>query len=753
MAYRKWVVFVLLFTLCIFPTFAYADSSADFESTESISVKLKRFLGNQTEISLAINGKYLINNSEEITEGKSYKVRVENGTTLVLYENGAKLGTYQNSFLITPIQYGINNYSVINGRNYLGNIEFTIESGSYVRPINTLPLEDYLKGVVPGEMPAGWSVEALKAQAVAARTYVKSKSGAVIDDTISYQAYDGYIWGSSLYKNSNAAVEETAGKVLRYNGNLISAVYSSSNGGFIESNANYWGTPQVPYLIAKRDPYDPKISWNIALNKQQINTSQLDLVHPEKWWNSVSEAQAATTELSGIKNYVKSNTGASDIKVTGISKVSFADEFTRTSSGESTGYRTKGTIHVEYFKKDSAGNYVRTLPGELPDNYSTTIAGATRYETSVEISKAGWSGTADAVVLGRGDVHVDAITGAVLAKKYNAPLLLTTSTAMPNVVLTRIKELNPKQIYLLGGKAAISENVEKTLVSQGYQVVRVNGETRYDTSVEIAKKTETFSEVFITNGADSSPDALSIASYAASKQIPIILANTNWLSDRTVELLKEKKISKVTIIGGTSAVSTNIENKLKSIGINNIERISGETRFDTSIAIANKYSFNKNKVYFAQGRVFIDALPGAVLAAYQDAPVILTEKNSLPQVTKQWIQSLGFRPSIVYLGGEDAISKSARDQIKGALIGDIKKFTFELNDTKISVLRSMMGVSKFKSYLITNVAENSSQFIINGLGYGHGVGMSQYGAKAMAEQGFRYDQILGHYYPNTNLTN
>ena len=82
--------------------------------------------------------------------------------------------------------------------NYLGNIQFTIESQKYVRPINTLPLEDYLKGVVPGEMPAGWSVEALKAQAIAARTYVKTKAASVIDDTISYQAYDGYIWGSRL---------------------------------------------------------------------------------------------------------------------------------------------------------------------------------------------------------------------------------------------------------------------------------------------------------------------------------------------------------------------------------------------------------------------------------------------------------------------------------------------------------------------------------------------------------------------------
>ena len=556
-----------------------------------------------------------------------------------------------------------------------------------------------------------------------------------------------------LYNNSNLAVEQTAGKVLRFNGNLISAVYSSSNGGFIESNANYWGSTQVPYLIAKKDPYDPKIGWKIALDKQQINTSQLDLTKPEQWWNSVSETQASVTELKNIKSYVLNKSGASDVKITGITKVNFPDEFTKTASGESTGNRTKGTVHIEYFMKDSAGNYVRNLPGELSDNYATTLAGNTRYETSVEISKAGWSGTADTVVIGRGDVHVDAITGTVLAKKYNAPLLLTSSTALPDVVLNRIIELKPKQVYLLGGTSAISENVKLTLENRGYKVDRVKGSTRYDTSVEIAKKAEVFSEVFITSGADQSPDALSIASYAASKQIPIILANQNTLSESAQQLLKDKKVSKVTLIGGKSALSDTIVNQIKALGINNIERVSGETRYHTSIAIANKYSFDKSKVYFAQGKVFIDALPGAVLASNFNAPVILTDKDYLPDVSKQWIQSLGFRPNIVYLGGEGAISQTTRDQIKGALIGDIKKLKLETNDAKMSVIRGMMGGTKFKSYHVTNVEESPSQFIINGLGYGHGVGMSQYGAKAMAEQGKMYNDILNHYYPGTSLGN
>ena len=395
------------------------NSNNVFNNAETVSVKLTRYLFNKTEISLAIKGKYLINNSIEITEGNDYSIKVENGSYLSLYVNGNKVQTFQNSFLISPIQYGTNNYAIINGREYLGNIEFTVEDSKYIRPINTLPIEDYLKGVVPGEMPASWgakALEALQAQAVAARTYVKTHAGSVINDTVSYQAYEGYKW----HPYTNTAVDQTAGKVLRYNGGLISANYSSSNGGYTESNANYWGSDQLPYLIAKKDPYDPKNPWQIVLDKQQINTSQLDLSQPEQWWSSVKESQVDTAELKNIKNYLLRQTGASDIKIIGFPKVGFSDDFTRTANGESTGNRTKGTVHIEYFMKDSEGNYVRQLRGDIPEDFAKTISGKTRYETSVEISRTGWTGTSDTIVLERGDVHVDAITVAVLAKKYNA---------------------------------------------------------------------------------------------------------------------------------------------------------------------------------------------------------------------------------------------------------------------------------------------------------------------------------------------
>ncbi|GAM12014.1 SpoIID/LytB domain-containing protein [Mesobacillus selenatarsenatis] len=746
--YKQLILLIAVFLLA--STFSGKSTLANSEPI--VKVKLVNYLGNKTSIPLKITGEYLLDGTS-LTSGNQYYVKNENGK-IAIYHGSKLLKSSDMPLTITPKEYGQSHYANINGRNYLGTMRFTKE-GSYVRPVNELSMEDYLKGVVPAEMPASWSLEALKAQAIAARTYIKARISQVIDDTVKYQAYSGYTWNSSYYAKTNQAVNDTAGQVLTHNGRLISAVYSSSNGGHTESNSNYWGSAKLPYLPSKPDPYDPKIEWNITLNKEQISLSGLDLSQPQLWWGQVRE-KAQGNELLNInyiKSYIRNNYHPNtEIKVTGIPKVGVGSGYTLADSGTTTGKRTTGTLHVEYIMKDSSGNYVRDLPGNLPDNYSTTLGGPSRYHTSVDISEKGWPSTASAVVLGRGDIHVDAITGTVLAKKLNSPLLLTKSDEVPSVVLERIKELQPSTVYLLGGESAIDSSSENQLKTMGYNVERINGASRYHTALKIADQIGAFSEVFITSGDENSPDALSIASYAASKQIPIILTAQDKLLQSTLDTLKKHQVNKVTIIGGESAVSTGIVDQLKSSGIGDVSRIEGPSRYHTSIEIAKRLSFDTNTLYFAQGQTFIDALPGAVLASKSNAPVILTEKDSLSYDAEKWIKSLGIRPSVVYLGSEAAISETARQEIKNALIGDIKVHVMKKDNVGIGVLRAMMGGTLFKSYHIDNVNETSTQFAINGKGFGHGVGMSQYGAKKMAELGKPYQEILGHYYPGSVIT-
>jgi SpoIID/LytB domain protein len=304
-------------------------------------------LGGTASVSDSVVSK--LPNELRIEPGTYYSVKVENGR-LMLYKGSSRIRDFgTSSFMLVPDQYSAQNQIRLDGVSYLGKMEFFIENGEYVRPVNRhIPYEDYLKGVVPHEMPASWHVEALKAQAVAARTYSIDDVGKVVPDTQAYQVYGGYNW----YPNSTKAVDATAGEVLRYNGKLIDAVFSSSNGGHTESNANAWGGTPVEYLPAKPDKYDPKIQWEISMKKVQINVNGLSLENPGHWWWSVNETNKDIA--NSIKNWMKNNDdwANKEIKIISINNFSISPEKT---SGQRSKY---ATIHFDYYMRDLSKGFV-----------------------------------------------------------------------------------------------------------------------------------------------------------------------------------------------------------------------------------------------------------------------------------------------------------------------------------------------------------------------------------------------------------
>ena len=130
--------------------------------------------------------------------------------------------------------------------------------------IYNMPLEDYILGVVLGEMPAFFEVEALKAQAVAARTYAlrekRHQDADICTDHTCCQAYcspDSYTGGKSALEKVRSAVYATAGEVVTYQGKMIEATYFSCSGGKTEDAAEVWGQ-SVPYLQAVDSPGEEK---------------------------------------------------------------------------------------------------------------------------------------------------------------------------------------------------------------------------------------------------------------------------------------------------------------------------------------------------------------------------------------------------------------------------------------------------------------------------------------------------------------
>ncbi|MEC1586062.1 SpoIID/LytB domain-containing protein [Bacillus spizizenii] len=316
----------------------------------------------------------LKNKLSDTFAGTGYSVNLSKGN-LVLYKNNTAIKTLGTSFTAQPKKYSTTNSISLNGTPYLGNMKFTIESGKYIRPINVnIPFEDYLKGVVPHEMPASWQKEALKAQAVAARTYSVSYAGKEVKDTTAFQVYGGYDWNSK----TSEVVESTRGKVLKYNGNLISATYSSSNGGYSEASGEVWSS-QLPYLIAKKDTYDPQISWSLSLNKTQLDKSILNLKSPGSWWSTKNETNSAY--LSGLKSWFIKNkySRAESIKITNISSVKFSTEKTAGQRPETA------SVTFSYFVKEKSNGYILSN-GSLSEKTATISVPTTELRTMLGAS-------------------------------------------------------------------------------------------------------------------------------------------------------------------------------------------------------------------------------------------------------------------------------------------------------------------------------------------------------------------------------
>lgn len=160
--------------------------------------------------------------------------------------------------------------------NNIARARTSVTNSPAINLINQLELEDYLLSVVPSEMPSGWPLEALKAQAITARSFAMARLGRYESDgydvkaTIEDQVYTG-VTAESV--NSNRAVAETSGLVLKHGGKIVTAFFHSASGGFTEVSENVWSKP-VPYLKAVPDFDDesPHFSWTRSFNIAQAES-------------------------------------------------------------------------------------------------------------------------------------------------------------------------------------------------------------------------------------------------------------------------------------------------------------------------------------------------------------------------------------------------------------------------------------------------------------------------------------------------
>lgn len=250
-----------------------------------IKVGLESIYKNASSISLSsdknIEVGYLDENGfrklETLSSSNITITKNEDSTYCVRNKEGQKLLTYDDDDLVFrgyDNKSGLNLITVGENKKYRGAIGIGGTTG--ITPYNLISIEEYLYGVVPNEMIPSWPEEALKAQAVAARTIAHYQynrfiqSGYNVVDTTTSQAYGGY---NKEHPRTTAAVDATKGEIVYYKDKIAETLYFSTSGGYTESAENVWGS-DIPYLVSQIDTYETEpeqADWTRLITLEEID--------------------------------------------------------------------------------------------------------------------------------------------------------------------------------------------------------------------------------------------------------------------------------------------------------------------------------------------------------------------------------------------------------------------------------------------------------------------------------------------------
>ena len=321
-----------------------------------------------------------------------------------------------------------------------------------------------------------------------------------------------------------------------------------------------------------------------------------------------------------------------------------------------------------------------TEPVSTPeDDAANRVDGADRVETSVEVSSSGLDSAA-AAVLARSDVFADALTASSLAAEIEGPILLTSPGTLDGRVADELDRLGVETIYMVGGTAALSTEIEEELRADGYDIRRIEGPSRFDTAVAIAREvvglggpvdTVTFTRH------DEFPDAMSAANLATWGRSPILLSTRDDVPDVSMEALSSllaEDAGALTLAGGVAALSPAVEAELLAAG-QTTRRIAGTDRYSTSVAFveeATDLGADLVRTWVASGLDFPDALAAGVAAWNDGGALVLVHGQDLdasPASGTYLRANAEDIDRVVIVGGEVAISRTVERQIVEA-IGD-----------------------------------------------------------------------------------
>lgn len=466
---------------------------------------------------------------------------------------------------------------------------------------------------------------------------------------IGYGAYNWTFMGNKIHDNAGAAIQ----------------MYGAPNGG---SNC----TIQNNFLYNNH-------AYGMAIGISATNNYVYNNVFYGNTFDDVYMLEGA------VKNYFRNNLFLSRYS---NYNVQLSDESSVDNSFDNnTYYKVNGIMINRYdktltfnewrsYSQEYAGQCISTesssealinnwSPASTKKYSSTRLSGQDRFETARRIAEGFSNETVDSVVITSGYNFPNALSGSVFAKKLNVPILLSGNSSSENAnALTYVKVHLSKNgtVYILGDETEVKSDLVTSLKNLGYQnIKRLSGASKYETIKVINDQINVKEGTpLVIAGGNVFADGLSMSTVAASKGYPIVLSDSNALSNSALETIKKVKPSKVYIVGGTGAISDNIKEQIKStasLSEDNIVRIWGMDRYETSLNIAKHFDLSSDTVTFASGENFPDALAGSVYASKYNAPVILVNGDIKNQ--KTYVDGKSYLNEVVF-GGSGVVSESLR---------------------------------------------------------------------------------------------
>lgn len=305
------------------------------------------------------------------------------------------------------------------------------------------------------------------------------------------------------------------------------------------------------------------------------------------------------------------------------------------------------------------------------------VGGDSRFHTAANLATLTFD-QADVAHVVFADKFPDALAASYAAGVVDGPILLSPrdEVGADSPTMNALEQLGVQQVRLVGGPGVLSPAVAQELRAHGYQVTRIFGDDRYETSAQVATfygqapgqtvgTVEGQRTALMATGADF-PDALAAGPIAAAANLPLVLTPPHRSDPATEQALTELGIERIHLIGGPRAVSEDVAQHYRNLGYT-VERQAGPNRMATAALLADiakhDFGFTHDLILLARGDDFPDALAASVHGAAHKAPILLTHTpHHLSHDTAQWLaRTCPDISAIRALGGPGAVSPGALD--------------------------------------------------------------------------------------------